>query len=135
MCGGSSSSEPNGGHGPTGRYWSQPGGQGLHTGVCPTLPQSVIRGKLRAGQAALGRGMLPLLLASTQEKGALCRLRVPLWQDLPEVLQRAADAGVAACIVTGCSRASSLAAQRLCHQPAPLQLYFTAGVRPSCAEP
>ena len=53
------------------------------------------------------------------------------WQDLPDVLQRAADAGVAACIVTGCSRASSLAAQSLCRRPGPLQLYFTAGASPT----
>ena len=50
--------------------------------------------------------------------------------DLPEVLQRAADAGVRAAVVTGCSQQSSRAAQALCQQPGPLELYFTAGVHP-----
>ena len=51
-------------------------------------------------------------------------------EDLPDVLSRAADAGVTAAVVTGCSLQSSRAAQALCQQPlSPVELVFTAGVR------
>jgi hypothetical protein len=55
-------------------------------------------------------------------------------QDRAEVLQRAADANVAAIIVTGCSVASARRARDLCEGPSPVELFFTVGVHPHNAK-
>jgi len=56
-------------------------------------------------------------------------------QDRDEVLQRAADAGVVAIIVTGCTIKSATAARDLCElHTGPVQLFFTAGVHPHNAK-
>lgn len=55
-------------------------------------------------------------------------------QDRDEVLQRAADAGVAAVVVTGCCVASARAAAAICDGPSPVPLFFTAGVHPHNAK-
>lgn len=50
------------------------------------------------------------------------------WQDRDAVLQRAAQAGVGAAVITGSSLSTSKSAQELAQAAAPLALYFTAGV-------
>jgi len=51
-------------------------------------------------------------------------------RDLPSVIERAANAGVEAIVVTGTSLAGSRAAADLAEQAAPLALHATAGVHP-----
>ena len=76
------------------------------------------------------------------ERGACIWLRDRTWllkavfgfdlavlQDRDEVLARAAQAGVGAAIITGSSLTSSQRARSLVDSPAPIALYFTAGVR------
>ncbi len=55
-------------------------------------------------------------------------------QDRREVISRAAAAGVAAIVVTGCSVASSTAAAALCDAVQDYPLFFTAGVHPHNAK-
>ncbi|KIZ05800.1 hypothetical protein MNEG_2154 [Monoraphidium neglectum] len=55
-------------------------------------------------------------------------------KDRAEVLSRAAAAGVAAIIVTGCSVRSAAAAAALCDGASPVPLFFTAGVHPHNAK-
>ena len=56
-------------------------------------------------------------------------------KDRDEVLQRAADAGVAAIVVTGCCVRSARAAAALCDRDgSPVPLFFTAGVHPHNAK-
>ncbi|KAI8473914.1 MAG: hypothetical protein J3K34DRAFT_366525 [Monoraphidium minutum] len=55
-------------------------------------------------------------------------------KDRDEVLARAAAAGVAAVIVTGCTVRSATAAAALCERPSPVPLFFTAGVHPHNAK-
>ena len=55
-------------------------------------------------------------------------------QDRRDVISRAAAAGVAASVVTGCSVASSTAAAALCDAVQDYPLFFTAGVHPHNAK-
>lgn len=55
-------------------------------------------------------------------------VRSALGQDREQVLFRALEAGVGAAVITGSSLASSQTARSLVDSPAPIALYFTAGV-------
>jgi TatD DNase family protein len=54
--------------------------------------------------------------------------------DLPQVLARAAEAGLTALILTGSCPQSNVVVQRLVQQVSPLPLYATAGLHPHHAE-